>query len=121
MFRPNNRCDLVLSSNRTDRYGQPLPGERIKNEPCAVVRLQVKEIKSQVRADSTASRGAAHEFDSTNSLILVGRNTRANINDLIEIAGFTLVIKSKQPRWNMRGVIDHYELTCQLWNKTVTA
>lgn len=114
MFRPNQTCTIVVASGRTDVYGQPLAATRYK-ERCAVVKLITTNTKSAVRADSSASRGNAKELV-TDSLILLEKSTKANQDDLIEIAGMTLRILSKHPRWSVTGELDHYEITASIWS-----
>lgn len=114
MFRPNQTCTIRVASGRTDVYGQPLAATRVR-ERCAVVRLITTNQPSSVRADSSASRGAAKELVS-DSLILLAKTTSANIDDLIEIQGATLRILSKHPRFGTTGALDHYEITASVWS-----
>ncbi len=114
MFRPNQSCTIVVASGRTDVYGQPLAATRVA-ERCAVVRLITTNQPSSVRADSSASRGAAKEVVS-DSLILLAKSTAANIDDLIEINGSKLRILSKHPRFAINGRLDHYEITASIWS-----
>lgn len=112
MFRPNQMCLIRVASGRTDVYGQSSPSSSVR-EPCAVVRLIVSSQPSTVRADSSASRGAAEELVS-DSIILLGARTAANIDDVIEISGTVLRIVSKHPRFNIKGGLDHYEITAAI-------
>lgn len=114
MFRPNQSCVIRISAGKTDVYGQPLPTRSV-SERCAVVKLNVINQKSAVRTDSSASRGNAFETV-PQSLILLERTTVANIDDLIEVAGITLRIMQKQPRFSVAGELDHYEIVGQAWS-----
>lgn len=114
MFRPNQVCYIRVASGRTDIYGQPLAAFKVR-EQCAVVRLITTNQPSSVRADSSASRGNAKELVS-DSLILLGKATVANIDDLIDIGGSTLRIISKHPRFALNGSLDHYEITASVWS-----
>ena len=114
MFRPNLTCTIVSASGRTDVYGQPITSTRFK-ERCAVVKLITKNQKTAVRADSSASRGSARETVA-DSLILLESSTHAEIDDLIEIAGQTLRVMSKHPRFSVAGNLDHYEITASHWS-----
>lgn len=114
MFRPNQVCYITLASGRTDVYGQPLAATKVR-EQCAVVRLITTNMKSAVRADSSASRGNAKELVG-DSLILLTATTAANIDDLIDVGGANLRILSKHPRFSVAGTLDHYEITASVWS-----
>lgn len=114
MFRPNQNCTISVSSGRTDVYGQPIASTKVR-ERCAVVRLITTNMKSAVRADSSASRGNAKELVS-DSLILLTATTAANIDDLIEVSGSIFRILSMHPRYSVGGVLDHYEITASIWS-----
>lgn len=116
MFRPNQTCTIIVASGKTDIYGQPQASLRI-GERCAIVRLVTTNQHSTVRADSSASRGNAKELV-TDSLILLTKTTRANLDDLIEINGVKLRILSKHPRYAVTGELDHFEITASIWSAT---
>lgn len=115
MFVPNNTCTIQASEGLSDIYGQPRPGVFIK-ERCAVIRLVVMNVKSAVRADSSASRGSALELEAKSKFLLTAK-TRASVDDLITIAGSTLRIMTKEPRFDLTGQLDHYEVTATFWGK----
>jgi hypothetical protein len=114
MFRPNQTCIINISSGKTDVYGQPLPARRSK-ERCAVVKLELTNLQTSVRTDSSASRGNAMEVV-TNAILLFPKTTIASIDDLIEIAGAKLKIVSKHPRYSVAGDLDHYEIGAVTWS-----
>lgn len=115
MLRPNKKCIIEQSSGDTDVYGQPVPGVR-SEERCSVVRLNVVDQKSSVRADSSASRGNAREFQ-VDALLLLASNTKARIHDIIIVNGQALKIVGLQPRFNVAGKLDHYEATATIWTQ----
>lgn len=114
MFRPNQVCYISVASGRTDVYGQSLAAKKVR-EQCAVVRLVTTNMKSAVRADSSASRGNAKELVG-DSLILLTAMTAAGIDDLIEVSGGTFRILSMHPRYSVGGALDHYEVTASVWS-----
>lgn len=114
MFRPNLTCTISVSSGKTDVYGQPTPSTKVK-ERCAIVKLDVKNLKSSVRADTSATRGNAREL-TADSVILLAKNTVANIDDILEVSGVTLRVMSKFPRHSVSGALDHYEITATVWS-----
>jgi len=113
MFRPNQNCTIRRSSSKTDVYGQPLPGSTV-SERCAIVKLNVQNMKSSVRADTTASRGTAQEKQ-VEALILLDPKTVASIDDIMEVHGVVLRIVSMFPRHSVSGQLDHYEVTGTIW------
>jgi len=114
MFKPNVNCIISAASGETDLYGQPVPARRVR-ERCAVVKLNIVNVKSAVRADTSASRGSARELHA-DAVFLLTKTTCANIDDIIEVAGQVLKIKSKFPRFDVQGVLDHYEVDAVIWS-----
>lgn len=114
MLRPNQICYIVKSQGN-DVYGRPLPGKRLR-ERCSVVKLIVNDEKSAVRTDSSASKGNAQEFVAE-SVILLTPQTTATIHDILEVRGVTLEIMGMHQRFNVQGVLDHFEVTGKIWTK----
>ena len=114
MFKPNAYCYIVRTSTDTDVYGMPLNSTKTK-EPCTPLRVDAQVDRSSVRADTSASRGNAREFQ-TEAKFLVPKNTVARIDDILEWQGDAMRIAGKMPRYNLQGVLDHYELSCTDWN-----
>lgn len=115
MFRPNQNCTIYSATGKTDVYGTPAPAQLVK-ERCFVVKLDIANEKSAVRADTSASRGNARELEAK-AEILLQPTTIAHIDDLIEVSGVKLRIMSKFPRRNMQGVLDHYQISCTYWSE----
>lgn len=109
MFRPNLDC-VVRQKNGSDVYGMPAYGSR-KKERCAVVKKVLRNNKTSVRADSSASRGNARELEA-DVLILIGANTTAQIDAILDVAGDRFRVMSKHGRYSIAGKLDHYELGC---------
>lgn len=114
MFKPNQTCTITLASRKTDLYGRPLPGRKVR-ERCSVVFLNVTQEHSSVRADSSASRGNAEETTASAKLLMTTA-TKASVDDIIEIGGAVLKISGKSPRFDVRGNLDHYEVTANIWS-----
>jgi len=115
MFKPNLTCRIQIASGKSDVYGQPIPGSYV-TERCAVVKLEMSNEKTSVRADSSASRGNAIEEEAV-SVILLTTETKANKDDLIEVAGVKLRIVARQPRFDVSGRLDHYEVRATMWSE----
>lgn len=109
MFQPNLNCEVQLASGSYDVYGQPVPGRKVK-ERCGIVKLDIRNEKTSVRADTSESRGFAHE-EITIGTVLLQKTTQANIDDTIQISNFsqTFKIVSKFPQHNVRGALDHFQ------------
>lgn len=115
MFRPNLQCKIQLASGKNDVRGQPIPGKLV-NERCAIVKLIITNEKSSVRADSSASRGNAQEMEAR-SVILLPSSTQAQIDDIIIVSGYQLRINGMQPRFDVSGRLDHYEVNATMWGE----
>ena len=116
MYRPNKFCTIRRSGGKTDVYGQPVSGLTFR-ERCAVVRLEVRNAKSSVRADTSASRGSARERETPHAIILLGPFTAGRIDDIIDVGGVLLRIMSLEQRFDIDGRMDHYEITCSYWGR----
>lgn len=114
MFRPNQDCVIHAASGKTDVYGTPVPGVKF-NERCNVIKLNIINAKSSVRADTSASRGSARELEADAELLLT-KTTIANVDDMVEVCGSKLRIASKLPRYNLQGQLDHFQITCSYWS-----
>lgn len=114
MFRPNTDCLVQKVSGKTDVYGMPIPGAKQKDR-CAVIKMIVKNEKSAVRADTSASRGNARELEA-DAVFLMPKTTTAEIDDLIIVLGHEFRIASKFPRQDLQGRLDHYEIACTYWS-----
>ncbi|WKZ86340.1 hypothetical protein N5B55_05140 [Ralstonia pickettii] len=115
MFRPNKTCIVTLASSKSDVYGRPLPGRKVR-ERCSVVFLNQRQQQTSVRADSSASRGNAQEA-AADAKLLFATTTKAAINDIVEVAGAVLKISGMHPRFNVRGDLDHYEVDAHIWSQ----
>jgi len=114
MFLPNNRCELHTLSG-TNVYGEPI-WSVLRSVPCAVVSLNRQELQTSVRADSSASRGAALEPVSMGK-ILFPAAIAVQSGDRITIQGFGLRISAIQPRWDVNGKLDHWECGVEAWSE----
>ena len=117
MFKPNAWCFIVKTSAETDVFGMPVNKTKVR-EACTPLVIDSKVDKSSVRADTSASRGNAREFQAL-AKFLVPPTSKASIDDILEWNGDALRISGKMPRYDLRGRLDHYELTCTEWNDTV--
>lgn len=117
IFTPKNRC-TVIKNGGTNLYGLPKPGIRV-GERCSIVKLLISNEKSSVRADSSASRGNAMEMEA-DGIFLMSTNTKAGVDDLIEIGTNQLRVMGIHARYNAAGVLHHYEIHCTYWSDKET-
>jgi hypothetical protein len=114
MFTPNAKCRIQLASGKNNVFGQPVPGKWV-TEPCSVVRVQIKNMRSSVRADQSAAGGTAMEIEA-DAVILLLPNTKANIDDILVADGYTLRILGIEPRRDAGGRMDHFAVTAVIWS-----
>jgi hypothetical protein len=112
MFLPNTFGFLQAFSG-FNSFAEPEFGPA-KRVPCAIVHLNKKVQHSSVRADSSGSRGSAEEFFSVSKILFPAHVVIAN-GYKFKIGAFTLKAVSIEPRYNVRGTIDHYEVEFEQW------
>lgn len=115
MFKPNIACKVHRSSGQTDVYGQPKPTTIIKDR-CSIINLNMKSLKTTVRADSSASRGAASE-EVLDAFLLMAITTKTQIDDVVEVAGVKIRVTRKFPRYDLIGTLHHYEIGGMIWSE----
>lgn len=108
MFIPNNFCFMQrklkgYSANGDVKYSAK------KRIPFSLVRFDLKVDDSTVRADSSATRGNVKEFHASGR-ILVPVNIKPTWGDLFTIEGQLFEAQEVEPRFNVLGVLDHYEV-----------
>ena len=113
MFRPNIHCLISRLTGDYDIHGQPAH-EPAKSAWCAVVRLSTGRKKTSVRADSSASRGNAIE-EVSDAKILFMPFEPVGDGDKIEVSGVTLRVIRVEQRFSVTGLLDHYEVDCEVW------
>lgn len=113
MFQPNVLCTLTRASGHTDLYGNPMfdPPRPAK---CGIVKLVSRDQNVTVRADSSASRGAAQEMVA-DALLLFPPVYGVKNDDVIDVIGVKLKVTGVFPRHNVNGQIDHYQVEAMLW------
>lgn len=112
-FFPNN-VGILRRNLGTNLYGESAGlGPDIACE-CGVVRLVATSQKTTVRADSSATRGAADEIVHQ-SKILFTTTVFPVIGDQLSIGGFVLRCVERHPRYSVLGALDHYECDFEVW------
>jgi hypothetical protein len=85
-----------------------------KRVPCAIVHSTSANLKTPVRADSSASRGAAEEKVAVTK-ILFPANVAIATNDKFEIDGKILRVTGIEDRKNVLGKLDHFEVDFEMF------
>lgn len=112
MFEPNQVGKLMRLTGR-DVHSRPTYAGPV-DCPFGIVNLDVGAEKTIVRADSSASRGAADETISKRAKILVASYVQVGIGDRFEFDGVAFLIKSKHVRRSVMGDVDHFECDMEL-------
>lgn len=113
MFNPTTNCEILITSGKTDVYGQALPGKKVP-EKCTVVFLNIHSSKVQTSGTSTPSEGNADEA-TIDAKILLSKKTIAEIDDVIRVRGSLVTITSKSEKYDVNDNLDHFEVTAQIW------
>jgi len=103
----NVPCTLA-SRTGSDVYGQPVLG---KPRPikCAVLKFELKRVKTTIRSDASGTRGHADE-STAQIAILVAKDTVVELDDILELRGVGSRVSCVRPRYNVMGRLDHYEV-----------
>lgn len=113
MFQPNVLCSLTPASTETDMYGNQvmLPSRPAK---CGIVKLNVGDQNVTVRADSSASRGAAQETVA-DAILLFPVIYGVKTDDVIDVIGYKLKVTMVRARHSVNGQLDHHQVEAMVW------
>lgn len=117
MFRPNIDCVVVTTSGKTDVYGKPLLATKRK-ERCAIIKLNARNVKTAVRADSSASRGSGREIN-IDAVLLMTKTTSVKMDDIVIVAEQSIKIVGVYPLHDINGKLDHYRVEGMAWSDDV--
>lgn len=106
MFRPNQIGRLYRLTGR-DVHSRPSYAAPI-DCPFAPVSLSVKTNKTNVRADSSASRGSADELIARTRILIIPQ-IEPKFEDSFEFKNTRYRIAAIHPRYTVTGELDHYE------------
>lgn len=109
MFRPNVRGLHYQRSRRSSAFGQAMYEEPTKIL-LGIVKLEVKSTPTSVRADASASRGAADQH-TAQAKFLIPVKYRIGIGDVIEVDNTKVEVMGIHYRHSVRGTHDHNEVT----------
>lgn len=112
MFQPNLVGKLSRLTGR-DVHARELYSDPV-DCPFGVVNLEVGSQKTSVRADSSASRGAADEIAAKRAKILVAPYVTIEVGDKFQFDGMNFRISSKHTRRSVIGVVDHFECAMEV-------
>lgn len=112
IFRPNTPC-MIYGKEEFDVYGKPVESQGRKSK-CSVVRISSAKKETSIRSDASASRGRADE-QVFGSILLMLPKEEIQIDNKVEVNGFTLKVVSVMPRYNVAGRLEHQEIGLEVW------
>lgn len=113
MFQPNILCSVARVNGRTDLFGNATLAPAVPSM-CSIVKLITRESNVTVRADSSASRGAAQE-STAEAVLLFSPAQKVAINDVVDVIGYRLKVTAVHPRISINGRLDHYQIEAMIW------
>lgn len=108
----NTQC-MITKITGADVQGRPVFGET-REEPCALIKFLGND------TDVAMGIGSAPEYptlqgQSADAVLLLRITTRANINDMIEVAGVKLKVIGISPSYDGIGKLNCYIVEAMLW------
>lgn len=112
MFEPNS-VGMLYRATGFDVHSRPTYSAAVEC-PFAPVNMEIGAQKTSVRADSSASRGAADEEAVMRGKILVVRYVAIEIGDKFVFEDVNYRVSRKHIRRSVAGIIDHIECDLEL-------
>ena len=94
------RCTISKAA-RLDHRGQPILGDT-SDEPCSVLKLPGEDTDISARIGSSPDRPSTPP-GRNDAVLLLGATTRANVDDVIEVAGIRLKATAISPSYDSVG------------------
>lgn len=108
MFVPNTTCDLYVRGEQINNFGKfEFAAKKVVR--CAVVSLDIKTVKSSVRADTSGSRGQAEQPEG-DARLLFPKTSTIKVGDAVYKDGYWLEVIGVQPRHHVSGPVDHIQV-----------
>jgi hypothetical protein len=111
MFIPNTTGQHRRRMAR-NAFGKTVLGAPVGIE-LSIVKLGEVVVPSSVRADQSATRGAA-EIETLDAKLLLPAYVTVEHGDVITVLGMNVEIAGITPRLNALGDVDHFEITGNL-------
>jgi len=107
-FRPNTAGILMRKLPRRDIHGREIfaPGEPVS---ISIVHLADQVVETSVRADSSATRGAA-DMNALQAKILIGPLVKISRGDVLVVRGRHIEVESVHDRLDVMGRAHHQEI-----------
>lgn len=109
VVKMNVPCTIRTTAS-FDMYGEPILSAPV-HAVCAVVKFSTIAKTTTVRTDSSATRGSAEEVNAS-IVLLMSKKKEPQMNDLVTLRGVLTRIISVQPRYDVMGKLDHFEIGC---------
>lgn len=104
----------IWKKTGTDAFSQPKFSASAISEKVCPVKLNFSATHTTVRTDSAGSHGHAGE-DTADVVVLAGPKTQIETGDKLIVLGHALRVKGMHPRFTVRGLLDHHQVTCGAW------
>ena len=99
------RCTIIKIAG-SDHRGESVSGDT-SDEPCSVLKLPGEDRDISARIGSSPDRPSiAPGHD--DAVLLLGITTRANVDDVIEVAGIKLKVTAISPCYDSVGKLAHH-------------
>lgn len=99
------RCTITKVAS-VDHRGQPVLGDT-SDEPCSVLKLPGEDTDISARIGSSPDRPSAPP-GRDDAVLLLRVTTRANVNDVIEVAGIRLKATAISPSYDSVGKLAYH-------------
>ena len=76
--------------------------------------MEIGQLKTSIRADSSASKGQATEITAL-ARILFLPNENIGPRDKVAVSGYELEVESVYPRHDVNGQLDHLQVDLKRW------
>jgi hypothetical protein len=113
-FQPNQSCQ-VRKTQTKNVFGEEQLGDPI-DSMCSVVKLDITIARTSVRADTSATRGAAREYIGEATLLFTPDSNVA-LDDQIDVLGYKLRVVTVFPRSDLQGNPHHLQVQAGIWGK----
>lgn len=112
MFIPNQTGQVHRKQSKRNAFGKAILNPPVPIQ-LSVVKLGERVIPSSVRADQSATRGAA-EIETLDAKLLLPPYVQVSAGDVITVLGMNVEVAGVTPRVDAMGDLDHFEVTGNL-------
>lgn len=103
----------VFKNAGTDVYAQPVYAPPFSEKVCPV-KLNFQQRATSVRTDAAGSKSRAAESNAQVTILALP-GSKIELDDKLEIMGYSLRVVDVHPRYTVTGKLDHLEVKCDAW------